>query len=122
MSIPSVDLYSARPIVTPAPVYTGGSVQSKAAVSTVDASQASKSANAPVSQSALEAAVKNINEFVSPMTQSIEFSLDQESGRTIVKVVDSETQKVLRQIPDEEVLQISKTLDKLQGLLIKQTA
>ncbi|BCM25485.1 flagellar protein FlaG [Methyloradius palustris] len=122
MSIPSVDLYSARPIVTPAPVSTGGSVQSKATVSTVEASQASKSTSAPVSQSALEAAVKNINEFVSPMTQSIEFSLDQDSGRTIVKVVDSETQKVLRQIPDEEVLQISKTLDKLQGLLIKQTA
>ncbi|HEY0267880.1 MAG TPA: flagellar protein FlaG [Methyloradius sp.] len=122
MSIPSVDLYSARPIVTTAPVSTGGSVQSKAVVSTVEASQASKSASASVSQSALEAAVKNINEFVSPMTQSIEFSLDHDSGRTIVKVVDSETQKVLRQIPDEEVLQISKTLDKLQGLLIKQTA
>ena len=122
MSIPSVDLYSARPVVTPAPVATGGGVQSKVAVSTVEASQTSKSVGSAISQAALEAAVKNINEFVSPMTQSIEFSLDQDSGRTIVKVVDSETQKVLRQIPDEEVLQISKTLDKLQGLLIKQTA
>ncbi len=122
MSIPSVDLYSARPVVTPTPVSTGGSVQSKAAVSTVAASPASKSTGSSISQSALEAAVKNINEFISPMTQSIEFSLDRDSGRTIVKVVDSETQKVLRQIPDEEVLQISKTLDKLQGLLIKQTA
>lgn len=122
MSIPSVDFYSAKPVVTVAPVSTGGSVQSKAATSTVETSQAAKSAGSPVSTSALEAAVKNINEFVSPMTQSIEFSLDQDSGRTIVKVVDSETQKVLRQIPDEEVLQISKTLDKLQGLLIKQTA
>jgi len=122
MSIPGVDLYSGRPVVTAAPVATVGIVQSKGAASTVEASQASKSAGSAVSQAALEAAVKNINEFVSPMTQSIEFSLDKDSGRTIVKVVDSETQKVLRQIPDEEVLQISKTLDKLQGLLIKQTA
>ncbi len=122
MSIPSVDLYSARPVVTATPVPAGNSVQVKSAVSNVEASQPSKSAGSAVSQASLEAAVKNINEFVSPMTQSIEFSLDKDSGRTIVKVVDSETQKVLRQIPDEEVLQISKTLDKLQGLLIKQTA
>ncbi len=85
----------------------------------LDPTQPIKSA---VSHASLEAAVKSINDFVSPMTRNVEFSLHKDSGRTIVKVVNSETQKVLRQIPDEEVLQISKTLDKLQDLLIKQTA
>ncbi|MGQ2967046.1 flagellar protein FlaG, partial [Methylophilus sp.] len=42
------------------------------------------------------------------------------SDRIVVKVVDTETQKVLRQIPNEEVLAISKTLDKLRGLVIRQ--
>jgi len=40
----------------------------------------------------------------------------------IVKVVDTASKQVLRQIPNEEVLAMSKTLDKLQGLMIRQTA
>ncbi|MFA6180191.1 MAG: flagellar protein FlaG [Methylophilaceae bacterium] len=75
-----------------------------------------------VDKAELDAAVKKLNEFVAPALQTIQFSVDQESERMVVKVVDTATQKVLRQIPNEEVLAISKTLDKLQGLVIRQTA
>lgn len=75
-----------------------------------------------VSKVELDAAVKKLNELVSPSLQSVEFSVDQESDRMVVKVVDTETKATLRQIPNEEVLAISKTLDKLQGLVIRQTA
>lgn len=75
-----------------------------------------------VEKDELVGAVKKLNEHVAPALQTIEFSLDQESKRMIVKVVDTETQKVLRQIPNEEVVAMSKTLDKLQGLVIRQTA
>jgi flagellar protein FlaG len=70
----------------------------------------------------LVGAVKKLNDHVAPALQTIEFYLDQDSKRMIVKVVDTETQKVLRQIPNEEVVAMSKTLDKLQGLVIRQTA
>jgi flagellar protein FlaG len=75
-----------------------------------------------VEKDELVGAVKKLNEHVAPALQTIEFYLDQESKRMIVKVVDTETQKVLRQIPNEEVVAMSKTLDKLQGLVIRQTA
>lgn len=68
----------------------------------------------------LTGAVNKLNEYVAPALQTIEFSIDDESDRIIVRVVDTETQKVLRQIPNEEVLAISKTLDKLRGLVIRQ--
>ncbi|WP_025872920.1 flagellar protein FlaG [Methylobacillus glycogenes] len=84
--------------------------------------QQAQSATSQVSKAEVDTAVKQINEFISPILQSIQFSTDNDSGRVVVKVVDSETQKVLRQIPNEEVLAISKTLDKLQGLIIRQTA
>ena len=84
--------------------------------------EAQVTAQKQASKAELETAVKNLNNFISPVAQSVEFSMDQDSGRVVVKVVDIETQKVLRQIPNEEVLAISKTLDKLQGLVIKQTA
>lgn len=81
-----------------------------------------KNETSQIEKEELVGAVKKLNEHVAPALQTIEFSLDQESKRMIVKVVDTETQKVLRQIPNEEVVAMSKTLDKLQGLVIRQTA
>ena len=75
-----------------------------------------------VSKAELDVAVKRLNEFVAPALQTIVFSLDADSDRMVVRVVDMSTKEVLRQIPNEEVLKISKTLDKLQGLVIRQTA
>jgi flagellar protein FlaG len=75
-----------------------------------------------VDKTALVTAVKKLNDFVAPALQTIEFALDQQSERMVVKVVDTASKKVLRQIPNEEVLAMSKTLDKLQGLVIRQTA
>ena len=59
---------------------------------------------------------------IAPVAQNLLFSIDDDTGRTIVKIVDSQTDEVIRQMPSEEVLAISKAIDKLQGLLIKQQA
>lgn len=67
-------------------------------------------------------AVKTLNKFVDLAAQGIEFSVDEALGKTIVKVVDTETKTVLRQIPSEEALSIARSLDKMQGLLIRQKA
>lgn len=69
----------------------------------------------------LEAAVKKLNELVSAAT-TIMFSVDEDSGKTIVKVVDMETQTVLRQIPNEEALAMARNMDRLQGLVLRQQA
>ena len=70
----------------------------------------------------LDQAVEAINRFLKPVASSIEFSVDQDSGRTIVQVIDTDTQDVLRQFPSKEALAISRELDKLQGLLIRDKA
>ena len=75
-----------------------------------------------VDKASLVVAVNKLNEFVAPALQSVEFAIDDRTERMVVKVVDTTTKKVLRQIPNEEVLAMSKTLDKLQGLVIRQTA
>ncbi|WP_338765782.1 flagellar protein FlaG [Massilia sp. METH4] len=68
----------------------------------------------------LAAAVSKLNESVHE--QSISFEIDEESKRTIVKVIDTHTKEVVRQMPTEEALQIAKSLDKAFGLLIRQQA
>jgi flagellar protein FlaG len=75
-----------------------------------------------VKDAALNKAVDAINRFINPVASSIEFSVDEDSGRTLVKVVDTDTNTVLRQFPSKEALAISHELDKLQGLLVKEKA
>lgn len=80
-------------------------------------------AKAPaVSQAELQDAVTNSNNFLKTVTNAVEFSIDKDSGNTVVKVVDIATKEVIRQYPSEEMLAIAKALDNIQGLLIKQKA
>jgi flagellar protein FlaG len=76
----------------------------------------------PVTQAAVAAAVQAANAYVQSVTTSIQFSLDQDSGRTVVKMVDTATNKVLHQFPSETMLAISKSIDRMQGLLINRQA
>lgn len=118
----TLDVYDKVRVTAASPVKVSGpllfSGEAKVKVKAVEVT-----ASAPlIDEVALSKAVKMLNDHVAPALQSIEFSIDQETNRTIVKVIDTATQKVLRQIPNEEVMAISKTLDKLQGLMIRQTA
>jgi flagellar protein FlaG len=68
------------------------------------------------------AAVKHINASMPASSQMLEFSIDDDSKQTIVKIVDQNTKEVVRQIPSVEALEIAKSLDKMLGLLISQKA
>ncbi|MET3130589.1 flagellar protein FlaG [Oxalobacteraceae bacterium GrIS 1.11] len=68
-------------------------------------------------------AVSDLNKSAQANQRNIEFSVDKDSKRTLVKVVDQKTGEVLRQMPSAEALEIAKSLDEhAKGLLIKQTA
>lgn len=71
----------------------------------------------------LDKAVTKTNDFLQSLTSlNLQFSVDKDVHRTIVKVVDPSTKEVVRQIPSEEVIEIAKSLDRLQGLLLKDKA
>lgn len=91
----------------PAPVETINAVRQAAPAPTVD----------EVAQ-----AVKSLNKAMQQQAQNLEFSIDSDTDRVVVKVVDKSTHEVLRQIPSEEALQIAKALDQASGLLIRQKA
>ena len=67
-------------------------------------------------------AVKKINEGMRASSQSLEFAIDEDSKDIVVKIIDQNTREVVRQIPSVEALEIAKSLDKMRGLLISQTA
>lgn len=77
----------------------------------------------PPSKQQIEAAVDTVNRALQPSNNALEFSIDKQSDRVVVKVVDSETGETLRQIPSEEVLAIAESIDRYQkGLLLSQQA
>lgn len=53
---------------------------------------------------------------------SLAFSIDDSSGKVIVKVTDVATGEMVRQIPSEEMLDIARSIDKMQGILLKEKA
>lgn len=67
----------------------------------------------------VEEAVKNVNDFLQMVRRSVQFRLDEDTGRMVVQIKDEETDEVIRQIPSEEVLKIAKELDRLKGLLFE---
>lgn len=85
---------------------------------TVVPQQASKESN----REQLDKAVSALNQSSQMKTQGIEFSIDEDSQRTVVKVIDQETKEVLRQIPTREALELAKTFDSTKGSLISQSA
>jgi len=52
---------------------------------------------------------------------SVRFEKDQKTDKLVVRVVDSKSGDVIRQIPPEDVLELSKSLEKLQGNLVNAT-
>lgn len=76
-------------------------------------------------EQALEQALDVINRAMVLEQRSLSFSVDEVSGRSIIKVVDQQTEQLIRQIPTEEVLRVAQDIKKLQeemgqslGLLI----
>jgi flagellar protein FlaG len=76
----------------------------------------------PADAEALQNAVKAARAAVRSLSNSLEFSVDQHSGRTVVRIYDAGTRQLIRQLPSEEMLAIARALDKLQGMLIRDQA
>jgi flagellar protein FlaG len=76
----------------------------------------------PPTRKEVESAVRKANQVVQASVRDLEFTVDDESGKTVIKVIDRETKEVIRQIPSDEMLAISQSLERMQGLLVKQQA
>ncbi|WP_268800291.1 flagellar protein FlaG [Pseudomonas huanghezhanensis] len=66
---------------------------------------------------ALKVAVKEIEKFVQSVRRNLEFSIDEGSGKVVVKVIASETGEVVRQLPSAEALRIADSLHNAHSLL-----
>lgn len=116
------------------PLEAGGAsmkgVESKSLAASAKADQTSASVVKPAadarheidkpSASQLEQSLEDINKVLAGFSISVQFQVDPDYKELIVKVVDQDSGKLIRQIPTEDVVRMSKAMDNLKGLLFFQ--
>ena len=65
----------------------------------------------------VEQTTSRLNEIAQQIHRDITFSVDDNSGDVVITVTDSQTNKVIRQIPEEHVLAVRENIESLKGIL-----
>lgn len=65
-----------------------------------------------------EELLKQIKGLTEDGVYSVRFENDENADQLVVKVVDRETDEVIRQVPAEEILELKATLEDLRGNLV----
>lgn len=94
----------ALPASIPLPVPTGGQVSPEVFV--------------PEPPLNLARALEEIAAHAASSGAAVDFQIDDDSGRVIVRVIDRSDGTVLRQMPSEEALRIARALSRSEGHLI----
>jgi len=75
----------------------------------------------PLERVQLEQMAQQLQDFMGEMNRSLQFKVDEDSGRDVIKVLDKDSGEVIKQYPSEEVLSLVSKLSESAGILIDQT-
>jgi len=71
---------------------------------------------------AVVAAVESANRYLHSVGQSLRFQIDEETGKTIVRIVDEESGEVLRQFPSDEMLAVARGIERASAAFLDESA
>ena len=74
------------------------------------------------SKEAIAKAANDIQNFVKDMGRNLNFSVDEVTGYNVVRVINPETNELVRQLPSEELLKIARNMQDLGSVLVSQKA
>jgi flagellar protein FlaG len=72
----------------------------------------------PLSSEQLEKVAQQLQDFVGEMNRGLEFLVDKDSGRDVIKVIDKNSGDLVKQFPSEEVLTLVAKLSEMVGGLV----
>jgi flagellar protein FlaG len=101
-------------------VKSDAEVVAKVAATEIKASGVNE-ASQPTREVVAKAAAQ-LQDFVSSMGRNLSFSVDQTTGYNVVRVVNPDTGELIRQLPSEELLKISRDFQRLNNVLVSQKA
>ncbi|HEY9186568.1 MAG TPA: flagellar protein FlaG [Bacteroidota bacterium] len=65
---------------------------------------------------------KQLNEDLKIFNTRVSFSIDDKTKKTVVKIIDSSNNEVIKQVPPDYLLKISQRISELLGLLVDEKA
>jgi flagellar protein FlaG len=80
------------------------------------------SSHSQPTREAVARAAEQIQSFVKEMGRNLSFSVDQVTGYNVVRVVNPDTNEVIRQLPSEELLKIARSMENWNSVLVNQKA
>jgi len=87
-------------------------------LSSADKTEKNKVVQEQLPTEKMEALADRLQEFVGSLNKGLEFSVHEDSGRDVIKVIDRQTKEVVRQYPSEEVLELVSKLSDAAGNFI----
>ncbi|MFL1513424.1 flagellar biosynthesis protein FlaG [Pseudomonas prosekii] len=118
----SVKLNLSYPAAKPTVSTTEKPVDKPRAESTQAVAANSSESGNPDNSEKLKTAVQEIEKFVQSVKRNLEFSIDETSGKVIVKVIASESGEVIRQIPSAEAMKLAESLHNASNVLFDAKA
>ena len=85
-------------------------------------SDAVQPASGAVSSDDLNSVVSDINAYAQTVQRGLSFNVDGDSGEVVVKVIDTDSGKLIRQIPSEELLKLAEQLEDIRSLMFEAKA
>ena len=110
-SLRSPAIGSAQP--PQSPVASNATTVATTRTKTTDDKAKQLAQDAQHSREAVEQLVSRISKQIRIDGRSLSFKVDHDLGKTVVKVIDKETDEVIRQIPSEELIKIAQTISAL---------
>jgi len=102
------------------PIAADPSAVTTKAVSEEAAASAKQAATAQPDAKQLKEAVTKLNDYVQNIRRKLSFSIEESTGRTVIKVYDAETEELIRQIPPEETMRLAEVIQEQTSSLFIQ--
>ncbi len=122
---PASDTMAAAPrALAPVAAATSSVTSSKAGAVKPDTAHAAPQVAKPaLSSEELKNLASEIQRKVSAISSDLQFSVDEETGKDLIRVTDRTTKKIVWQFPSEEALNITRALDQYQkGVMLNRSA
>ena len=71
-----------------------------------------------VAQSTIDSTMSDINSKIKMSNTQLQYSVDEDTQRISIKVIDQDTDKVIREIPPEETLEAIKKIWEIAGIIV----
>lgn len=119
---PTLAASSTSPPRTPEPVSAVAAIMASPEVSKEVLPEPTPPQDNATREQELKSTVSDLNRYIQNQRSDLKFEVDDESGQLVVKVVDTQTNEIIRQFPREEMLVLARRLEESTGLLLRTRA